>query len=81
MYTEYIGTIIKQRRKEQHISQECLGEFSKVSKQTISNIESGESETSYIVFLRICDFLSIDPREILHLIKILDETHAESVPE
>lgn len=81
MHTKYVGTIIKQRRKEKQISQESLAAYCKVSKQTISNIESGEAETSYIIFLRICNFIEIDPKEIMHLIKMLDTIHAEALPE
>lgn len=80
MHTKYVGTIIKQRRKEKQILQESLAEYCKVSKQTISNIESGEAETSYVIFLRICNFIEIDPKEILHLIKVLDMIHAETLP-
>lgn len=81
MHTKYVGTIIKQRRKEKQISQESLAAYCKVSKQTISNIESGEAETSYIIFLQICNFIEIDPQDIMHLIEMLDMLHAEALPE
>ena len=56
-------------------------EHGKVSKQTISNIEKGEAETSYVVFFRICDYLDIDTQKIMDLIRVLDEVHAEERPE
>ena len=81
MHTKYVGAIIKQRRREKQISQESLAAYCKVSKQTISNIENGEAETSYIIFLRICKFIEIDPKDIMHLIEMLDMIHAETLPE
>ena len=50
---------------------------SKVTVQTIRNLERNEVKTSFVVFLRICDYLDIDPKEIMVLIRILDEIHAE----
>ena len=72
-----IGMVIRKARQLQGISQERLAEHGKVSKQTISNIEKGEAETSYVVFFRICDYLDIDTQKIMDLIRVLDEVHAE----
>ena len=74
---QHVGIILWKKRKELNVSQEKLAMHSKVTVQTIRNLERNDVKTSFVVFLRICDYLHIDPKEIMVLIRILDEIHAE----
>lgn len=59
-----IGSRIAQRRKEKKLTQSQLGEIVNLSKNHISNIESGGSY-SLDTLLVICDALDITPDYVL----------------
>ena len=52
---------IKSERKKAKLTQTELGNLARVSRRTISCLESGEKESiSFAALLRICDILKID---------------------
>ena len=56
---QHIAKQIKQFRKERHISQEELAEKVFVSRNTISNIESGKTVIGVETLIAICEVLSV----------------------
>lgn len=60
-----MGSRIAQRRKEKQLTQSQLGELVNLSKNHISNVESGGSY-SLDTLLVICDALEITPDYVLY---------------
>ena len=60
-----IGARIRQRRTESHLTQERLAEQAEVSKSFISEVESGATAASGLVYLRIARALDVSVQWIL----------------
>lgn len=58
---EDFGERIKRRRHLKNYTQEQLAELINTSKNTISNIERGETSPSIEVLVEICNVLGFDP--------------------
>lgn len=59
-----------------HLTQKDLGDIIGVSRQTITNIESGKSEMKWSVFLALMFVFSLDNNSLEYL-KQLDIPYAE----
>ncbi|WP_197233193.1 helix-turn-helix domain-containing protein [Priestia endophytica] len=62
---KYIGTKIKNYRKELKITTIELGKLSNTSQTTISGIERGDRFASFEVMLKICEVLGITLYDVL----------------
>ena len=60
-----LGFNIKVARMKQNVSQEILAEKIGVTRETISKIETGNSETSILTILDIARALNVDINEFL----------------
>ena len=65
MLSKSIGTNIKQFRTEKGLSQDCLASTLFVTRQTISNYETGRSHPDLDMLQKIADALDVD---VLHLL-------------
>ena len=61
----YIGEKIREERKRQNISQECLAEDADVSFKTINRAENGEGEIKVSTLIAICDALATSPNNVM----------------
>ena len=61
----YIGEKIRQERKRQNISQECLAGDVGMSQRNFSNAENGLSNMKIENFIAVCDALSVSPIQLL----------------
>lgn len=76
---QLIGQRIASHRKKKYITQECLAEHLDVSTAFISKIERGKTQLSLERFVQICQFLGIDPTELLY--GSVPETSSYMLPE
>lgn len=60
-----LGLNTKFIRMKQNISQERLAELVNVSRDTISNIETGKTETSILTIVDISKALNVDINEFI----------------
>ncbi len=65
MFSKSIGTNIKQFRTAKGLSQECLANSLFVTRQTVSNYETGRSNPDLDMLQKIADALDVD---VLHLL-------------
>ena len=61
----YIGNRIREERKAQNLSQECLAGLVETSQNNISRIEIGAHAARLDSFISICDTLSVSPNQLL----------------
>ena len=74
--TEKLAGELPVLRKMHHLTQKDLGDIIGVSRQTITNIESGKSEMKWSVFLALMFVFSLDNNSLEYL-KRLDIPYAE----
>ena len=60
----FIGNRIREERKAQNLSQECLAEDIAMKPANLSKIENGASAVRLDRFIAICDALSISPDKL-----------------
>jgi len=60
MSIEEFGKIIKKRRKTLNINQADLSEISEIALHTISDVESGKGNPTFIVLNKLCETLGLD---------------------
>lgn len=58
--TQHIGTVIREARKAQGLTQEHLASLLHVSRQTVSHWENGRAEPGYETLKSLADILSLD---------------------
>lgn len=68
-FEEYIGTIIRRKRKALGWSQEDLAELVDISKVTLSNIEQGRRRTTARTIAALFVNLDLDLRILSDLVK------------
>jgi transcriptional regulator with XRE-family HTH domain len=54
------GKIINKRRKILNINQQDLSEISEVALHTVSNIESGKGNPTFLVMNKLCEVLGLE---------------------
>lgn len=72
-----IGKNIKDLRAQKNITQDALAETLFVTRQTISNYETGRTRPDLDMLVRIADALDTDPNTILYGIQPAPETRQE----
>ena len=65
--TEKLARELPVLRKMHHLTQKDLGDIIGVSRQTITNIESGKSEMKWSVFLALMFVFSLDNNSLEYL--------------
>jgi y4mF family transcriptional regulator len=60
MNRKKLGQLLKKRRNELGINQIDLSEISGVALHTISDIESGKGNPTFVLLMRILDVLGLD---------------------
>lgn len=63
---QQIGQRIAHSRREQRITQEQLAEYLDVSTTFVSKIERGKTQLSLERLVQICQYLNINPSELLY---------------
>ena len=74
--TEKLAAELPVLRKMHHLTQKDLGDIIGVSRQTITNMESGKSEMKWSCFLALMFVFSLDSNSLEYL-KRLDIPYAE----
>lgn len=59
-----IGSRIKELRTAHRISQEQLAEVLNTSRQRYARLENGQTDISYLLIMKIADFLGVTAKEI-----------------
>ena len=73
-FSQYIGSILKRRRRELGLSLDEIAALSGISRSNVANIERGSCDTSGERLFTLLVCLSIDPRCIYkHKQDLLDE--------
>lgn len=67
-----MGNRIQNRRREIRLSQKAVAEEAGISPVTVSRIESGQTEMSVKIFIRLVGILGMDADELLCGIPALD---------
>lgn len=76
MLSKSIGTNIKQFRTAKGLSQECLANSLFVTRQTVSNYETGRSYPDLDMLQKIADALDVDVLYLLYGKPVSAEKHA-----
>lgn len=78
MNQEKIGNFIKEKRKEQNLTQEQLAEKLNISKNAVSKWERGLNLPDVSIMQDLCKILNISLNELFIGEKILDENYKEA---
>lgn len=59
-----VGSIIKEARKAQHLTQQQVAKIMLMTQQQYSRFENGVFELNYNQIVKICEILNISPNEL-----------------
>ena len=62
--TVELGTFLKKKRKEKHLTQQNVADIINITERALSNIENGKSEPELDTVLKLCDLYGISGNEI-----------------
>ncbi len=64
-FSEAVGVVLRQYRNQNNLKQWHVAEMADTERNFISEIETGKRNISVDFFIRLCDGLDIDPRDML----------------
>lgn len=75
LFKKFLGVYVKERRQQLDISVEQLAASMKFTVKDLKLIESGQKQLNQNVFDLLCNYLELDPSELINIGKVTQVQH------